>query len=389
MMRMNVFGGRRARAILAWLAVALIVTLVIYRLKFAPVPVVAEAVRMRAVAGEVMGTGTLEARVKTVISSRIQERLAEVPVDQGDIVSQGQLLARLDDGELGRRVEVEKAALESAVATLRRVRTDDARAVAIERQARIEHDRTSALLDDRVSARAELDKAVERLAVAEAEAKRARAAIAEAEGEASRAEKNLRYHEERLSFARIVSPYAGLIVRRDRDPGGIVVPGGAIVQMISTNELWVSAWVDETAMAGLAVGQPARVVFRSDPETSYPGEVARLGREADRETREFVVDVRAKGLPRNWAVGQRAEVYIETGRRDAVVALALRFVAWRDGAPGTFVEVGGRARWRAIELGLRGAGIAEVTSGLSPGEVVYAAKGGGGALEDGRRVSVR
>lgn len=381
--------GRRARAILAWVTAAPLVTLVTYQLKFAPVPVVAHAVEMRAVAGEVMGTGTLEARIKTIISSRIQERLAEVPVDQGDIVAEGQLLARLDDGELGRRVEVEKAALESAVATLRRVKTDEGRAAAIERQARIEHDRISALLDDRVSARAELDKAVERLAVAEAEEERARAAIAEAEGEASRAEKNLRYHEERLSFARIASPYAGLIVRRDRDPGGVVVPGGAILQLISTNELWVSAWVDETAMAGLAVGQPARVVFRSDPATSCPGEVARLGREADRETREFVVDVRVKELPRNWAVGQRAEVYIETGQRESVVSLPLRFVAWREGAPGAFVKADGRARWRTIRLGLRGAGTAEVISGLSAGDVVCAAKGGGGPLEDGRRVSVK
>jgi multidrug efflux pump subunit AcrA (membrane-fusion protein) len=55
--------------------------------------------------------GTLEARVKTTISPRIQERLAEVLVDQGDAVSAGQLLARLDDGELKRQVEVAEAAL--------------------------------------------------------------------------------------------------------------------------------------------------------------------------------------------------------------------------------------------------------------------------------------
>jgi hypothetical protein len=48
-----------------------------------------------------------------------------------------------------------------------------------------------------------------------------------------------------------------------------------------------AAWVDETAMTDLSVDQPARVVFRSDPARSYVGEVARLGREADRETREF------------------------------------------------------------------------------------------------------
>ena len=81
------------------------------------------------------------------------------------------------------------------------------------------------------------------------------------------------------------SPYDGLVTRRDRDPGGIVVPGASILQLVATNEIWVSAWVDETAMTGLKVDQPARVVFRSEPAKNYAGEVARLGRETDRETR--------------------------------------------------------------------------------------------------------
>ena len=160
-----------------------------------------------------------------------------------------------------------------------------------------------------------MDKAVETLQVAAADVKRSQAAIAEAESQVVTAEKNLAYQKERLTYTQILSPYDGLVVRRDRDPGGVVVPGGSLLQLISTNEIWVSAWVDETAMTDLVTGQPARVVFRSEPGMNYPGEVARLGRETDRETREFLVDVRVKELPKNWTVGQRAEVFIETGRK--------------------------------------------------------------------------
>jgi len=266
---------------------------------------------------EVMGTGTLEARIKTAISPRIQERLAEVLVDQNDSVRAGQLLARLDDGELTRQVEVATAALAAARATAERVRVEEARAQAVEQQARRDHTRISDLLASQVTSPADLDKATEQLQVAEADLKRAHAAIVEAEHQVVMAEKDLALHKERLSYTQMVSPYDGLVVRRDRDPGGVVVPGGSILQVISTNDLWVSAWVDETASAALCPGQSARVVFRSEPAKSYPGVVARLGREADRETREFLVDVRVAELPPNWTAGQRAEVFIEAEQRIA------------------------------------------------------------------------
>jgi HlyD family secretion protein len=130
--------------------------------------------------------------------------------------------------------------------------------------------------------------------------------------------------------------------------------------------------VDETAMTGLKVDQPARVVFRSEPAKSCVGEVARLGREADRETREFVVDVRIKELPENWTIGQRAEVFIETGRKAGALTMPPRFLRWREGKSGVFVAKGGKATWRDVTLGLRGRETVEVTQGLSAGEKVVA-----------------
>ncbi len=382
--------GRSARRAWFWLGVAVVVGWALYRLKFAPVPVEAAVATTDTIVAEVMGTGTLEARLKTTLSPRIQERLAEVLADQGDAVRAGQVLARLDDGELRQQVAVAEAAQAAARAALDRTRTDEARALAVLEQARLTHERGLALLATRVAAQADVDKAVEALHVAEADLRRARAAITEAEKQVLTAERNLAWQRERLGFTRLTSPYDGLVVRRDRDPGGVVVPGASILQLIATNELWVSAWVDETAMAALAPGQPARVVFRSEPERSYPGEVARLGREADRETREFVVDVRVHQLPPHWAVGQRAEVFIETGRRAQATVIPARLLVWREGRAGVFVESGGRARWRAVQPGLRGTHRLEVAAGLQVGERVIAPLGKPvRPLRDGQRVTVQ
>lgn len=367
--------------------VALVGTAV-YLAKFTPLPVVGHTVVTGPVITEVLGTGTLEARVQTTLSSRIQERLAEVLVDQNDTVKAGQLLARLDDGELRQQVAMAEAAHAAAQARAERIRVDEARAEAVARQARRDHERVAELLATRVSSPADLDKAAEQLDVAEADLRRAHAASREAESEVVTAAKTLAYQQERLGFTRIVSPYDGLVVRRDRDPGGVVVPGSSLLQLISTNELWIAAWVDETALAGLATGQVARVVFRSEPGREYAGRVARLGREADRETREFVVEVRVEEPPANWAVGQRAEVFIETGRKAGVPTLPAAFLMWRDGGAGAFVLEGGRAVWRPLTLGGRGRGLVEIASGAAAGEQLLRPLEARQSLQPGRRVQV-
>lgn len=306
---MNAFVLRR---LLPWLVVATLAVVAVYKLKFGPVPVADSRPKPARDTGEVMGTGTLEARVKTTVSARIQERLAEVLVDQGDKVKAGQLLARLDDAEIKQQVAIAEATRAAARQTAERVSADLARSEAVLAQARLDHKRLMGLLASNAVSQTDTDKAVEALHVAEADLKRSNAAIAEAQGQVLVAEKTLLYRKEQMAFTQITAPYDGLIIRRDRDPGDMLVPGGALMEIISLDEIWVSAWVDETAISKVAAGQIARIVFRSESDKNYPGVLSRIGRETDRETREFLVDVRVNELPQNWTIGQRAEVFIKT-----------------------------------------------------------------------------
>lgn len=300
------------RRILSWLIVAGIAGFAVYKLKVRHAEVIVPNVTQSDVADKVMGTGTLEARVKTTVSARIQERLTEVLVDQGDKVKAGQLLARLDDAEIKQQVAIAEATLAAARQTAERVSADLARSEAVLAQARLDHKRLIGLLASNAVSQTDSDKAVEALHVAEADLKRSHAAIAEAQGQVLVADKTLLHRKEQLAFTQIHAPYDGLIIRRDRDPGDMLVPGGALMEIISLDEIWVSAWVDETAISQVAAGQMARIIFRSESDKNYPGVVSRIGRETDRETRELLVDVRVNELPKNWTIGQRAEVYIQT-----------------------------------------------------------------------------
>jgi HlyD family secretion protein len=370
------------------LAVAATVGGLVYWFKFSPVPVREHRIETGEIVAEVMGTGTLEARVKSTVSPKIAGRIEQLLADQGDHVQAGQLLFTLDDAELKQQVEIAQADIASAQAALDRLQADRAQAAAILEQARQSDERVKKLVARQVATAEESDKATEALSVAQAGVARAEAALLEGRKQLITAEKNLDFRRAVLSDTQVSAPFDGLIVRRYRDPGDIVVPGSPALTLVSLDEIWISAWVDETEMARLRVDQPARVVFRSEPRVGYQGRVARLGREADRETREFVVDVRVLKLPENWAVGQRAEVYIETDRKPAIPVLPTSFVIWRDEKAGVFCKVGGRAQWRPVELGLQARETAEVVAGLQAGDVVLNALGSKSPALEGRRVVV-
>jgi len=374
-----------------------IVATIVYWAKFAPVEVTTVSVQQSKVVAEVMGTGTLEARITTSISPKISGRIVKVEVDQGDRVAAGDLLVRLDDEELAQQTEIARANLAARRAAIQRLNSDRQRTVAIQTQASKEFERLSRLAPTKAVSVSALDKAREALAIAQAGLAHSEAAMAEAQEELVAAAKTLEYQQTLLANTRVIAPFDGLIVARIREPGDVVVPGSSILTLISTEELWINAWVDETEMSRLADGQPARVLYRSESERCFRGRVARLGRQADRETREFVVDVSVLELPDNWAVGQRADVFIEVARRDSTLIIPPKAIVWRNEnietsatrVAGVFVDDGGHASWRPVKIGLRSRKSVEILDGLSRSDSVIVLTGKQKSLADGARITIQ
>jgi len=383
------WGGR------VWLGVRIVLVLGVaaaagWRFLWSPVVVNSHTVATGTLTAEVMGTGTLEARTSAIVGPKIGGLISRVAADEGDAVEAGQVLFELEDSDLQQQVGMAESEIDAAIATQDRLEAARRGAQAVLGQARTNHERIAALTARNGASRQDLDKAVEGLSVAEAGLAVAGAAIIEGEKRLEAARRSLEYQRARLRDATIRAPFDGLIVRRDRDVGDVVTPAASVFQIISTDEMWISAWVDETELSRLRGDESARVIFRSEPGVEYPGTVARVGREVDRETREVLVDVRVERLPASWAVGQRAEAYILVDRRDGVTLLPAEFMLVRDGQTGVMVTDDDRAVWREITVGLRGRSVVEVTMGLSGGDVVLDPTGGrGGQLSEGRRVAVQ
>jgi HlyD family secretion protein len=369
------------------LLVAAAIATCTYWQMFAPVDVRSQEVIAGEIVAEVMGTGTLGTHVDVTISANVTGLLSEVLVDQGDQVKAGQAIARLDDRDLRRQVKVEEANVSARKATLDRLIADRNSATSMLELSTKSHERAAELISNSAISQEEYEIRYDALIRAKAGLEQAEAALVEGQKLLIAAEETLEYQKARLAYTVVNAPFDGLIVRRDRDPGDVVVPGTSIFYLVSLNEIWVSAWVDETMQASVKPGQPARLVFRSEPAVDYRGTVMRIARETDPETREFLVDVQPEKLPERWSIGQRAEVYIETQRESQATQVPSSFLARRGDKTGVFVASRGRARWRPLTIGIRGRETVEVLGNLAPREIVVTSNDPRGeALADGRRV---
>ncbi|MFZ2958602.1 MAG: efflux RND transporter periplasmic adaptor subunit [Candidatus Ozemobacteraceae bacterium] len=360
---------------------------IVFRLRFVPVKVESRPVIMGPIASEVMGTGTLESRISATIGPRISGMITQVLADQGDRITKGQLLVTMYDDDLRQQVEIAKAELAAMKAGIERAGAEIAAFEPLAVQAKASFGRTSGLFSQKMVSNEDFDKATQQRDVAEAQLKRTRLAKIEIEQQAIKAQESLRYYQERLVDTKISSPFDGLVIRRRKERGDVVVSGGEILQIIATDQLWVSAWVDETAIASIAVDQTVRVVFRSAPDTSYRGLVTRIAPSIDRETREFLVDVTVQDLPHTWAVGQRAEVFIQTARKEVALLVPQQAITWKNGQPGLFVNHADHAIWRTVTVGLQGIENVEIVKGLASDDVVlWLADAKSGSLADGRAI---
>jgi HlyD family secretion protein len=101
---------------------------------------------------------------------------------------------------------------------------------------------------------------------------RARLAVAQA----ARAEA-----ETRLSYATVVCPLTGVVLSKNIEPGEYVSPGTPVVTVADLENIWVRAYVNETDLGRVKVGQRARVTSDSYPHKVYGGRLAFVASQAE------------------------------------------------------------------------------------------------------------
>lgn len=250
--------------------------------------------------GFVSGNGRIEA-TEIDIATQQPGRIAQILVEEGDLVRAGQLVARMDLPALqaGRdealaRVRQARDAVAGAEAGLAMRRSDAAAAAALVVQRRSEQDaaerrlaRSATLAVAGASAAQELDDdraraAAGAAAVAAAQAQReaARAAVEAAQAQVVGARSavavaaaTLARIEAELDQGNLVAPRAGRIQYRIAQPGEVLPAGGKVLNLIDLTDVYMSFFVPEAAAGRLALGAEVRLRLDAAPGFVVPAAV--------------------------------------------------------------------------------------------------------------------
>ncbi len=294
--------------------------------------------KTRPVIEEVMGT--IRARTRATLSAKLSGRIEEMPVELGQQVDLGSLVARLEAAEV-------KARLEQAEASLQ--------------QAERDWNRAAELFKAQAMTRAEADAIEARWRVARAAVTEVRAALGQTE---------------------VLAPFSGVITRKWMEAGDLAQPGRPLVELENPKELQVEADVPEALLARIRP-EGSLVVLAGD--TNLIGTVREVAPAADPVTRSFQVKL---DLPASAGLraGQFARLQVPVADSQSL-RVPLSAVVRRGQLEIAFVVKDQRAHMHLIKTGQQIGQEIEVLSGLESGNLVVV--DGAFQLSDGQPVQAK
>jgi len=233
-------------------------------------------------AKSVVATGKIQAITQVEVKSKASGIVQKLLVDYGDRVQQGQVLAELDKQEIQAQVNQQRASLEASEAAAQAAAADlkharvDAEGPDVPMLKRT-YEREQQMFKDGVASRQQLDDAEKEYQLAynkqhlgQANTVVAEAKLQQATAQVSQARALLAQMEEQYRYATIVSPIGGTVLSRDVEVGdavsSILVLGSSatlIMTLGDTHEVYVKGKVDESDIASVYLGQPARIKVES------------------------------------------------------------------------------------------------------------------------------
>jgi HlyD family secretion protein len=212
-------------------------------------------------AGIAWSNGRLEAD-DIDIATKLAGRIAEIDVQEGDMVKAGQVVARMDTRDL-------EASLRQAEAQVQRYRK-----AIDETLARQQLDRTAALVARGNATRELLDQRRQQLSAAMAALAAASARVAEAQHAFAAAQHDVEAIKVNIADNTLVAPRDGRIQYRVANVGEVIGAGGRVLTMIDVASVYMDIYLPTVEAGRARVGAEARIVLDAYPDIAIPAKVA-------------------------------------------------------------------------------------------------------------------
>lgn len=320
-----------------------------------PRPVVSEIISPRA-GLQPSYVGTVAARTETDLGFPIAGTVAERPVQEGDVVKKGELLAQLNPETL-------KADVRSAEAgvTVARAQLNSAQDAA---------NRADQLVAKGVDSSATAESANNALVAAKARLAQAQAALTQAQ--------NL------LGFATLHAPTAGVVTHVYVEPGAAVTAGQSVIRLAATGAREVLIDLTEQDAAGLEPGAVFKVRLEVDPEIATTAKLRLIDPVADPATRTRRLHLTlAPDASSDFRLGALALVEPDARTKAQLTLPETALIGGKD-AVWVVDRISNTVHSVAVKIGAPSGGRVVVLGGLKPGEEVVTM--GVNAIKDGQAV---
>ncbi len=240
-------------------------------------------------------SGNIEAHESVLSFKTVQSRIVELPFDEGQWVTAGTLLARLEDHDYQQQVAVDEAnllvqqrqlalALRNLEAAKRTVASDQADLW----EKTIDYGRDEQLWQQNVIPTQTRDLADTALKQSQAADLRDQALQAAAKESVSVAQANIKDAQESLKLAQIVlgyttlyAPFSGVILVRNAELGENMQPGTPVFTLADIDHVWLRAYINETDIGRVRFGQAAMITTDSYAGQKYIGRISMISENAE------------------------------------------------------------------------------------------------------------
>jgi HlyD family secretion protein len=283
-------------------------------------------------AGIVSVNGRVEA-TQVDISTKIPGRVIEIVPHEGDLVSPGEVVARIDTSETSAQLHQAQASAELARRTLVTRQAEVANDEAQQELANEEMRRTATLVEKGWSTHELYDQRQQKLKSAGAALRAAQSQVDEARSAVRTADARVEELQAVVDDSTIKSPVQGRVQYRLVEPGAVLPPGGKIATVIDLNDVYTTVFLAAPDAGRLKVGMDpdsARLVVDAYPGYVFPASVSFVAPESqftpktvevqsEREQLYFRVKLQKppgvlKGMEDAIKSGLRAVAYVKLDR---------------------------------------------------------------------------